>query len=179
MKVYFLIFIVLNSCIENNKQENTETTTAHKQIINKAVIVKPVKKEVIEVIENDTLVIQLKEINFSLLDVRLNDVDKRELIILKNTTVQHKMKLLTGEDYMGFSVNWIKDIGQGFEISIEFGKFYISRNFQFTYQNNSFFLTKIETHSIDYKNNNNKKEEVKIIEKPINIDDFRMEDFIN
>lgn len=79
---------------------------------------------------------------------------------------------------MGFSVNWIKDLGNGFEVSIEFGKNYISRNFQFTYQNNSFFLTKIETHLIDYKNNNSKKEEVEIIVIPINIDDFRLEDFI-
>jgi hypothetical protein len=162
--------------MKNKKQEN-EVTTTHKQIVNGTVIIKPIKKK--EVIGSDTLVIQLKKINFSLLDVRLNDVDKRELIIVKNNSIQHKMNLLTGEDYMGFSINYIKDIGQGFEISTEFGKFYISRNFQFTYQNNSFFLTKIETHSIDYRNNNKKKEEIKIIEKPISIDEFRMEDFID
>lgn len=103
---------------------------------------------------------------------------KRELVVVKNNSVKHKIKLLTGEDYMGFSVNWIKDIGNGFEVSVEFGKNYITRNFQFTYQNSSFFLTKIETHLIDYNNKNSKKQEVKIIEIPINVDDFRLGDFI-
>lgn len=171
MRLYFLIFVVLISCMKNKKQENIEKVVVHKQ--------GDIKKPIIDTIENDTTIIRLKEIDFNLLDVRLNNVDKRELIIVKNNSVKHKIKLLTGDDYMGFSINHIKDIGKGFEISIEFGKFYYERNFEFIYQNNSFFLTKIETHSIDYKNNNSKKEDIKIIESPVSIEDFKMEDFIN
>lgn len=171
----FLLFLI-TSCV--NKQENIEKKITHKQAVNKNVVTKSAVNKVAEIIENDTSFIKLNKLNYNLFDIRFNNLFKRELVLVKNNFVKHKIKLLTGEDFMGFSVNWIKDIGNGFEVSIELGKNYISRNFKFTYQNNSFFLTKIETHLIDYNNNNNIKEEVKIIENPINIDDFRLEDFI-
>jgi hypothetical protein len=176
MKYFIFLLLLITSCVK--KQENIEQKIIYKQVVNKNVITKSAKNKVVEIIENDTSFIKLKKLDFNLFDIRFNNVGKRELVVVKNNSVKHKIKLLTGEDFMGFSVNWIKDIGNGFEVSIEFGKNYISRNFQFTYQNNSFFLTKIETHLIDYKNNNSKKEEVEIIVIPINIDDFRLEDFI-
>ena len=170
------LFLLTTSCVK--KQENIEPKLTHKKIVDKNVITKSAENKVVEIIENYTSFIKLKKLDFNLFDIRFNNASKRKLVVVKNNSVKHKIKLLTGEDFMGFSVNWIKDIGNGFEISIEFGKNYISRNFQFTYQNSSFFLTKIETHLIDYNNNNSKKEEVEIIEIPINIDDFRLEDFI-
>lgn len=176
MKYFMFLFLLTTSCVK--KQENIEPKLTHKKIVDKNVITKSAENKVVEIIENDTSFIKLKKLDFNLFDIRFNNASKRKLVVVKNNSVKHKIKLLTGEDFMGFSVNWIKDIGNGFEISIEFGKNYISRNFQFTYQNSSFFLTKIETHLIDYNNNNSKKEEVEIIEIPINIDDFRLEDFI-
>ncbi len=175
MKIYILIFIFLISCMNKKNQENTRS---YKVGVDKLFTAKPNKKKVVKLIKNDTLVILLKRIKYKLLDIRLNNVSKRELVILKNNSIKHKIKLLTGEDQMGFSINWIKDIGQGFEISVEFGKYYFERNFEFIYENNSFYLTKIETFSIDYKNNNNIKKENNVFDKSINIDDFRMENFI-
>jgi hypothetical protein len=170
------LLLLITSC--EKKQENIEQKITLKQVVNKNVSTKSNEDKVVEIIENDTSFIKLKKLDYDLFDIRFNNMGKRELVVVKNNSVKHKIKLLTGEDYMGFSVNWIKDIGNGFEVSVEFGKNYISRNFQFTYQNSSFFLTKIETHLIDYNNNNSKKQEVKIIEIPINVDDFRLGDFI-
>jgi hypothetical protein len=112
----------------------------------------------------------LQKINCKLLDISYNDNEKRELLIQKESVITHKINLLTQDDYDGFSINWIKDIGNGFEISTEFGKYYYERNFQFIYENNSFYLKKIVTKSIDYKNNNEEKESVKIMNSPVNID---------
>ena len=124
------------------------------------------------------MVVFLKKINYKLLDVSYIDIEKRILFIQKDNVIIHKINLLTQDDYDGFAVNWIKDIDDGFEISIELGKYYYERNFQFIFENNSFFLKKLETKSVDYKNNNKEKESIKIINSSVNIDAFDINNFI-
>ena len=178
MKIYILSFFLFLSCLNNKSEENL---TKVKSIDTKIKINKVQKKSIVSVnaeSKNDTLIIILQKINCKLLDISYNDNEKRVLLIQKESVITHKINLLTQDDYDGFSINWIKDIGNGFEISTEFGKYYYERNFQFIYENNSFYLKKMVTKSIDYKNNNEEKESVKIMNSPVNIDNFDINDFI-
>lgn len=130
-------------------------------------------------IENvDTNIIELNEIGYLLLDIYNDEVNKRELVILYDDIKQNTVFLCTGEDYMGFSVNWIKEIQNGFELSIELGKYYYERNFQFVMIDSSFYLKSIQTKSIDYSNDNRGLEELIQLEDPIHINGFRLEDYL-
>jgi hypothetical protein len=171
MRVFMLVVLSLLSC---NKDKEVRKDGVNIPISKQSKLIDNHKK-----ITTDTLVIKLEKLRYKIFDIRTieNNIDKRFLIVSNNKD-KHIINLPTGEDYMGFSVNSIKDIGDGFEISIELGNYYYAKNFQFKYEKELFYLKKIETYSIDYKNENRKKEEIVILEKPISIDEFYIDEFI-
>ncbi len=187
MKIICLIFTLLVSpCNQLNKKSKSEEGIDSEQIANQKKIIQPVSNtQTIELnndsgLQNaDTNIIELKNLKYFLLDIKSYDIDKRELLIVKDKIKKYQIKILTPDEAQGFSVNWIKDIGSGFEISIEYGsRYYFQKDFQFIFENNSFYLRKIITNSFDKNKAGKYKKDTKVLDKPINITNFKIEDYI-
>lgn len=127
----------------------------------------------------DTSIIVLKKLKYALLDIKDYKTGKRKLLIQKDHVTHGKIFFVTPDIAQGFSVNWIKETNLGFEISIEYGsRFYVQKNFQFIFENNSFYLTKIITSSFDKYSPEKYEKSTKKIQKPIKITSFNMENFM-
>lgn len=127
----------------------------------------------------DTSIIVLKKLKFTLLDIKDYKTDKRQLLIQKNHVTQGKILFLTPDIAQGFSVNWIKETGAGFEVSIEYGsRYYVQKIFQFVFENNSFYLKNITTNSFDKYSPEKYEKTTKKLKKPFKISNFKMEDFV-
>lgn len=127
----------------------------------------------------DTTIIVLKKLKYALLDIKDYKTGKRQLLIQKDHVTQGKIFFLTPDIAQGFSVNWIKETSVGFEISIEYGsRFYVQKNFQFIYENNSFYLKNIITSSFDKYSPEKYEKTIKKLKKPFKVTNFKMEDFV-
>ena len=132
---------------------------------------------------NDTTVISLKNLGINLLDVRIDSTNKRELSIQKGNIVTDKIEIPTQETIQGFAVNWIKEIKNGFEFSIEYGgaSRYYQKDFRFYSSNGSFVLKNIIINTFDKRNSEDGKSYVKKIEKlkvPVRFSDFRVQNYL-
>ena len=100
---------------------------------------------------------------------------------VEQTSVTARQRALRWFEH-GFSVNWVKEIENGFEISIEYGsRYYHEKKFEFSYKNNSYYLTQIYTEAFDKFNTSKNAELKKSLEKvnpSLHIDKFKLDEFI-
>jgi hypothetical protein len=183
MKTCMSIVLLLISCSDtNNKHTNTGSKLVDTSTTKTSIVSEFESRNTRIVGKIDTSIIVLKKIPFTLLSLYDLDNNKRELLIQQNGKTKHIIKLFTQDDYMGFSINWIKEIEKGFEISIEYsgaGHFF-NKDFQFKYQENTFILKKIKVHYLFNRDNiNDSSEYHEKFKKPLSIDSFDMANFIN
>jgi hypothetical protein len=184
---FIIILLLFLSCKDKKVNENVELKKIDKT---KSIVVKKEEKftertskiNVDKSIQNDTLIIELHKLNYKLLDIILNNSDDRILLVQKGRVTQSKIDILSQEgrnSVFGFAVNWIKEIDNGFEISIEYGsRMYHHKDFQFIYENNTFYLKKIKITTFDKFHPEKFYDTIEVLKKPLNIDDFNMKDFI-
>ena len=78
---------------------------------------------------------------------------ERALRIVRDGTVLHSIKLLSGLELNGFGFNGAKKTKDGFELSIEFGsRIYYGKTFIFTCRQQKFYLSRIRVESFDKQN---------------------------
>lgn len=98
---------------------------------------------------------------YNVLDVKDSNDDSRQIIIVSNKNILAKLALPSVDDYMGFSVNWIKKTKLGFQLSLEYGsRIYYQKDFDFEIYNNDVYLTKVKV--ITFDKDTTKSEKVKI-----------------
>lgn len=97
----------------------------------------------------------------------------KTILFKKRNTVLHKLNLPSGEDYNG-----IKETNHGFELSIELGKYYVDRLYDFIYEDGEFYLSSIKTSSVDYHNNNEELSYYYKLKKRIPLKEFDINDFM-
>lgn len=115
---------------------------------------------------------------FKIVDLKDNEKTCRK-IILKRINKEYILCRLNQDDFNGFSVNWIKENKQGFEISIEYGsRFYHSKNFYFVFKNSEFYLNKIKSDEFDKFYPDKYKFKTVIINKNILLNKFNILDYI-
>src|SRR5689334_1461577 len=92
MKIYLLILIAFTSC--NSKPESSKKDNTSKQITSNKVVSSPIEKRAVQSINNDTLVIKLKQLHYELLDISSSsNLEKRVLVIMRNKVVKGRIKL--------------------------------------------------------------------------------------
>lgn len=102
----------------------------------------------------------------------------KTILFKKRNTVLHKLNLPSGEDYNGYGFNGIKETNHGFELSIELGKYYVDRLYDFIYEDGEFYLSSIKTSSVDYHNNNEELSYYYKLKKRIPLKEFDINDFM-
>lgn len=100
------------------------------------------------------------------------------ILFKKRNKVLHKLNLPSGEDYNGYGFNGIKETNHGFELSIELGKYYVDRLYDFIYEDGEFYLSSIKTSSVDYNNNNEELSYYYKLKKRLPLKDFDINDFM-
>lgn len=100
------------------------------------------------------------------------------ILFKKRSVVLHKLNLPNGEDYNGYSFNGIRETDHGFELSIELGKYYLYRLYDFIHEDGEFYLISIKTSSVDYHNNNEEISSYYELKKKIPLKNFDINDFM-
>lgn len=181
MRLYclsYLLFIV--SCTSNNKEKAKSVSTdtvAIKRIIHKDT------SKVDHYFKNDTTVIPLKNVGVYLLDVRIDSANRRELSIQKKKITTDKIEIPTQETVQGFAINWIKEIDNGFEISIEYGGSgrYYQKDFRFYLEDGNYVLKNISINTFDKQNPEDERSYSKktdTLKKTVNFKDFKVENYL-
>lgn len=132
---------------------------------------------------DDTTFIKLKKINVNLLDIRSDSLNNRTLIICHNKKNINEISLPTQDDIQGFSINWIKETENGFEISIEYGgsSRYYNKIFRFIFKNGNFELKYILINTFDKQNPEDEDSyftKIDTLRSPVHVDDFKMENYL-
>ncbi len=181
MRLYNLSFLFLISCNTNsNDQSNSilpDTTYRTMEVHSNTTIA------VVHIFKNDTTIIPLLYKNVSLLDVRIDSTDKRELSIQRGKLIIDKIEIPTQETIQGFAVNWIKATERGFEISVEYGgsSRYYQKDFRFYYEQDDFVLKDILIDTFDKQNPEDEKSYTKktdTLKVPVKFKDFKVEDYL-
>ena len=130
----------------------------------------------------DTTIIYLRRLGVNLLDVRIDNINSRELSIQKGELITDKIAIPTQESIQGFAVNWIKETYGGFEISIEYGsKYYYQKDFRFYYENENFVLKNVLINTFDKHNSENKEgytTKTETLKTPVKLRDFKIENYL-
>jgi long-subunit fatty acid transport protein len=184
---FIIILLLILSCKDKDSNKHVELKKIDKT---KNIVVKKEEKFTGRTskinVHNDkkidtVLVVNLNKIGY-VLKLTVGENDKRLLLVQKKGITKNTINILSqdGENWaFGFSLRWIKEIDNGFEISIDYGsRMYHHKDFQFIHESNTFYLKKIKITTFDKFHPEKFYDTVEVLKKPLNIDDFKMKDFI-
>ncbi|PWG78088.1 hypothetical protein [Pararcticibacter amylolyticus] len=116
---------------------------------------------------------------YKVIDVKNESTNKREIGVWRFDKDVCHLALPSQDDYMGFSVNWIKKTSAGFQLSIEYGsRIYYRKDFNFYYINDHFYLTGVRTERFDKSKDEKGKTQFKSFKPPIPIENVIITDYM-
>lgn len=191
IKIFFLGLICVFSCNHKSDSmfsENKDSVAisnkdaslnSYKNSITNAVRSKETLKQAhVQVEDTIYFLKRLKKLQLELFLKSNYNSGVNIILFKKRNAVLHKLTLPSGEDYNSYGFNGIKETDHGFELSIELGKYYVDRLYDFIYEDGEFYLNSIKTSSVDYHNNNEELISYYELKKRIPLKNFDINDFM-
>lgn len=179
MKIYFLALIALCCSCQSQVASKDANSDGKQNIVKTSTAISSEKTNNDEdVISSTTLKCGAKV--FALV-VEYQGNSSKVINIKSGDTVIKTINLPTQNEMNGFSLNWAKEIDEGFEISIEYGsRLYYQKDFGFTCKQNEFYLSKVRTTTFDKHNPENSwKEYSKPIKPNLPLENFIVSDYLD
>lgn len=191
IKIFFLSLICVFSCnhksnsMSSDKKDsvalsNKDTSyKSYKRSITNALRTKETLKQTHVQVEDTIYFLKsLKKMQLELFLISNYNSGVDTILFKKGNAVLHKLNLPSREDYNGYGFNGIKETDHGFELSIELGKYYVNRLYDFIYEDGEFYFSSIKTSSVDYHNNNAELSSYYKLKKRIPLKIFDINDFM-
>lgn len=111
---------------------------------------------------------------------RVRESDSNLIRILQSDVVVAAIKLPTGQDINGFSVNFVREIDEGFLFSVEYGsRYYFEKTFFFECRNGKFFLFRMKVRTHDQADpERTSKEQIVKVDPAVPLENFDIWDYI-
>lgn len=108
------------------------------------------------------------------------DNDLKEINIVNGNKNIATISLPTQDEFSGFSLDKIDETSEGFMLSAEYGsRFYFRKSFYFKFTGEHFLLYQVESKSFDKYNTEEESQETKAINPPIDIESFKIADYLS
>lgn len=190
MRILLLLFIALcfigcrNNKTQNDIETNESINFSDKLTQNKTKVVDDTSKSVNEISyssSKDTIYISScqKDKKVTLVLHRNQNGQKRSIQLVTENRLMEEIKLPSKSEYNNFSLNWIRENNDGFEISIEWGtRVYIHKTFYFSCQREKFYFKRIKLNSFDKREPETDYIKDSLINFNVPLSDFKIHDYM-